>query len=212
KGTYMADKQLTLLFQGDSVTDVGRERADGSDLGAGYVKMVAELINAELPSKNIQVLNRGISGDRLMDLRARWEEDCIALQPSIISILIGINDCWRRYDDNDPTDIDDFISNYRHLLQTVKSKTDAKIILCEPFVLPIPEDRIRWREDLDPKIKAIHMLGEEFDALIIPLDYIFKEVSKIHGLASLAEDGVHPTELGHSIIAKAWFEMAKELL
>jgi acyl-CoA thioesterase-1 len=174
--------------------------------------MVAELINAELPTKNIQVLNRGISGDRLMDLRARWEEDCIALQPSIISILIGINDCWRRYDDNDPTDIDDFISNYRHLLQTVKSKTDAKIILCEPFVLPIPEDRIRWREDLDPKIKAIHMLAEEFDALIIPLDYIFKEVSKIHGLASLAEDGVHPTELGHSIIAKAWFEMAKELL
>ncbi|MDA3844943.1 MAG: GDSL family lipase, partial [Vallitaleaceae bacterium] len=82
----MADKQLTLLFQGDSVTDVGRERADGSDLGSGYVKMVAELIDAELPTKNIQVLNRGISGDRLMDLKARWEEDCIALQPSIISI------------------------------------------------------------------------------------------------------------------------------
>jgi len=205
-------KKITLLFQGDSVTDVGRNRNDGYDLGHGYVKQVAELITSRLPEKNIQVINRGVSGDRLVDLHARWEEDCIAIRPSIVSILIGINDCWRRYDDNEPTDIEDFTLMYRQLLEDVRYKTGAKIVLCEPFVLPIPDDRIRWREDLDPKIEAIRMLAKEYNALLIPFDEIFREASRSRQLVDLAEDGVHPTELGHHIMAKTWFTLAEDCL
>ena len=134
-----------VLFQGDSVTDVGRIYTEQDDLGKGYPLFISGLFNALYPNINVKFMNRGINGNRTVDLRRRWTEDCIDLEPTVVSILIGINDCWRRYDNNDPTSIDEFVENYRTILDRTRNELDARIILCEPFVLPTPPDRRMWR-------------------------------------------------------------------
>ena len=109
----------------------------------------------------------------MVDLLNRWDDDCIDLKPDLVSILIGINDCWRRYDSNDPTSVEDFEKNYRKILTQIKENLDAQIVLCEPFVLPVPEDRKQWREDLDPKIQVVRNLSLEFNTFYVPFDGIF---------------------------------------
>jgi len=173
-----------VLFQGDSITDCGRDRDNDLDLGSGYPNMVAAWFSAIYPEKKVKFINRGISGDR------------------------G-NDCWRRYDSNDPTSVDDFASGYRKILTQIRDNLDARIILCEPFVLPVPEDRKQWREDIDPKIHAVRELAMEFNTLYIPLDGIFAAASAKREPAFWAPDGVHPSQAGHALIARAWLETVK---
>ena len=195
-----------VLFQGDSITDCGRNRETGADLGRGYALMAAAWFGAHYPERNVVFINRGISGNRVKDLEQRWDQDCIALQPTWVSILIGINDCWRRYDRNDPTSLDSFAAGYRRILERVRNETNARLILMEPFVLPVPEDRKNWREDLDPKINAVRELAREFGALLVPLDGLFAAASTRREPAYWAADGVHPTPAGHALIAQAWLK------
>ncbi len=195
-----------VLFQGDSVTDAGRSRENDNELGCGYASMIAALFSAMHPEKNVRFVNRGISGNRVTDLLGRWQEDCIGLKPDWISILIGINNTWRRYDSNDPTSTKDFEKQYRELLEKTRKNTKAKIILCEPFVLPVPVDRLTWREDLDPKINVIRNLAIEFKTLLVPLDGIFAQAAAVRGPAFWAGDGVHPSAAGHALISKSWLQ------
>ena len=122
-------------------------------------------------------MNRGISGNRVVDLNARWQEDCLDLKPDWVSIYIGINDTWRRYDSGDPTSTEDYKAGYRKLIERTKGALDAKLILVELFVLPHPEDRRVWREDLDPKITAVRELAVEYGAPLVPLDGLFAAAS-----------------------------------
>jgi len=193
-----------VLFQGDSITDCGRDRANDKSLGFGYAAMAAAWFSALYPESGVTFLNRGISGNRVKDLLARWEDDCLALQPDWVSILIGINDCWRRYDRNDPTPVEEFYDGYRKLLTLVRERTKAGLILCEPFVLPYPEDRKAWRVDLDPKIHAVRELAREFGAYYVPFDGIFAQAATRTPPQYWAEDGVHPTLAGHALMAQAW--------
>lgn len=196
----------TVLFQGDSVTDCGRSREDEKSMGNGYANMVSARISADYPQKNIRFINRGISGNRVVNLEARWQEDCIDLKPDFVSILIGINDCWRRYDRDDPTPVEKYEEGYRNILGQIKEKLKARIIIMEPFVLPVPKDRESWREDLDPKIHAARKLAREFDAIYIPLDGLFAQASTQREPAFWAADGVHPTQAGHALISNAWLK------
>lgn len=202
--TPLIQENAVVLFQGDSITDAGRNRQDPSSLGFGYAAMAAAWFSALYPERRVTFLNRGISGNRVKDLVARWDEDCIALKPDWVSILIGINDCWRRFDRNDPTSVEDFQSGYRRILTEVREKTDAKIILCEPFVLPCPQDRLTWRVDLDPKIQAVRELAREFDTYYVPFDGVFAQASARTVPEYWAADGVHPTLAGHALMAQAW--------
>ncbi|WP_054956329.1 SGNH/GDSL hydrolase family protein [Paenibacillus dakarensis] len=195
-----------VLFQGDSITDAGRDRNHPNDLGKGYALMTAGLVGAAHPEMNITFLNRGISGNRVKDLQARWQEDCLDLKPTWVSVYIGINDCWRRYDHQDPTSVEQFKEGYRDLLNQTKDKLDAKLILLEPFVLPHPVDRKAWREDLDPKIAAVRELAAAFEALLVPLDGLFAAAAARREPAYWASDGVHPSPAGHALIANAWME------
>ncbi|WP_169082407.1 SGNH/GDSL hydrolase family protein [Paenibacillus sp. PL91] len=195
-----------VLFQGDSITDTGRNRDNPSDLGRGYASMTAALFGSVYPERQVTFLNRGISGNRVRDLQARWQEDCVALQPSVVSIYIGINDCWRRYDRNDPTSAEQFERQYRDLLSRTKAELDARLIMIEPFVLPVPEDRKGWREDLDPKINVVRELAREFGAWLVPLDGLFAQASMTAPSSYWAPDGVHPSLAGHALIAKAWLQ------
>lgn len=198
-----------VLFQGDSITDVGRSRENDRELGWGYPSFIAAWYAAKYPEKDVTFLNRGISGNRVVDLQRRWKEDCLDLKPTLVSILIGINDTWRRYDSNDPTSREAYEAGYRDILAQIRDNTDAEIVVLEPFVLPFPVDRITWREDLDPKIDAARKVAREFNATFIPLDGIFAAASTKREPAFWAADGVHPTWAGHALISQAWLEAVK---
>lgn len=195
-----------VLFQGDSITDAGRNREQPNDLGKGYALMTAALFSAAYPDLQVKFLNRGISGNRAKDLAARWDADCLELRPNWVSIYIGINDTWRKFDRNDPTTAEQFEKSYRELIVRTKESLGAGLILVEPFVLPVPEDRKGWREDLDPKINVVRELAREFGALLVPLDGLFAQASMLAAPSYWAPDGVHPTPAGHALIANAWLK------
>ncbi len=200
------EKGTKILFTGDSITDCGRDRKNISDLGVGYVRNIASWLLLECAELELAFVNTGISGDRAKDLVARWDADCIAHKPDIVSIFVGINDVWRKYDGNDPTSAEDYENNYRLILESCKRKLDCKIVIIEPFVLPVPDDRKKWREDLDPKIDVARRLAREFATVYVPLDGIFASASLRREPAYWAYDGVHPTIAGHMLIADAWLE------
>jgi len=198
----------TVLFQGDSITDAGRSRHDDNDLGRGYPSMVAAWFSALYPEKRVRFINRGISGNRAKDLRGRWQQDCLDLNPGVVSILIGINDTWRRYDSGDPTSAEAYEAHYRAILESTRDALHAQLMILEPFSLPVPEDRATWRVDLDPKIAVARKLAREFDATFVPLDGLFAAAAARREMGFWLPDGVHPSPAGHALIAQAWLGAA----
>lgn len=199
-----------ILFIGDSVTDVDRDRTNTADLGKGYPLMVATALNERYTEFELTFSNRGVGGDKLKDMAARWDLDCLSLNPTVVSILIGINDTWHALGQNQfgsQEDLQQFEQLYRTLLTTLAEKSVRQIILMEPFVLPYPTDREMWRSDLDPRIQVVRKLVYEFQADLIPLDGLLNANGIKRGFALLTgEDGVHPTQEGHEMIAKIWLD------
>lgn len=196
-----------VLFQGDSITDAGRDRDNPNDLSVrGFVNMTAALFSAAYPGKHVKFINRGLGGNRVKDLRNRWAEDCIDLKPDWVSILIGVNDCWRRYSINDPVTSEAFEEDYRFIIKEAKEKCNANIILCEPFLLPVDEEKELWREDLDPKIHVVRKLAREFNAIYVPFDGLLAQACTKREPEFWAPDGVHPSAPSHAIMAKAWLD------
>jgi len=198
-----------VLFQGDSITNAGRNYEDANSLGHGYPLLIAAEFGRRYPEKNVRFLNRGVSGNRVVDLQERWQRDCLDLKPDWVSIYVGINDTWRRYDSNNPTTSEEYYDGYRKLILRTQENTEAGIILIEPYVLPVPEDRKTWREDLDPKIQAVRELAREFHTPYAALDGLFASLSAVVDPSFWAPDGVHPSPAGHAVIAKAWLEAMK---
>jgi len=192
-----------ILFQGDSITDAGRDRVDPSSLGRGYVLMGAGQLALRRPDLNLVFINRGISGNRSGDLVARWTVDAINLRPDVVSLLIGVNDTWRRFDRNDPTPVEHYIDHVRTLLLRLRAETSARVVVLEPFLLPCGHVTPEWRSDLDPKRSAARALAEEYQADFIPLDDLFRARLAAAPAAYWAGDGVHPTPAGHALIADA---------
>ena len=191
------EENAVILFQGDSITDCNRNREDPDSRGDGYVDLITETLADRHLQQNIKFINRGISGDKIRDLSLRWERDCISIKPDILSILIGVNDTLL-------TPSEQFEEEYRMLLTRTTRALDPKIILCEPFLLQ--GDNNAYRDDLNPKIKIVHKLSEEFRTLLLPLDKIFRESCSLHPPEYWAPDGVHPTPAGHALIAKSWIK------
>jgi len=200
------ENNAVILFQGDSVTDCGRSRIRNNGLGSGYVRMIAAYLKKTAPGAGIRVLNRGVSGNRAIDLVERWQKDCIDLNPSYLSILIGINDTWRAFDANDPTADVTFKARCRTILEETLKKTQAKIILLSPFLLDVNENVLKMREDLSGKQRAVSELAQEYAAKLLDLDAVFAEACKTVPPAEFSLDGVHPTEKGHALIAAEWLK------
>lgn len=196
-----------VLFQGDSITDAGRDREAFASLGSGYANLIAAWLSAKYPDFRVEFLNRGISGNTIPDLETRWMEDCIDLKPDWLSILIGINDTARNCNpeiSSDAWNIPQYEACYRKLLDRVKSETSARVIIMEPFLLPVTTDRERWREDLDLRIQAVRRVARDYGAILIPLDGIFAAVCSHREPAFWSADGVHTTGAGGALIAQAW--------
>lgn len=202
--TLTLPARSTLLFQGDSVTD-GQRLADPEGLGIGYVRAVTELLRAAHPDAHPTVLNRGVNGHRAADLRTRWETDAIALRPDLVSIMIGVNDTWRRYDSGLVTTAEAYEKDYRHMLARLRDETAARIVLVEPFLVPVTEEQWSWRADLDPRIQVVRRLAADFGARLLAADGLMNQAARTAGAPELiAFDGIHPTALGHQVLAAAW--------
>jgi acyl-CoA thioesterase-1 len=198
----MTDDTVTVLFIGDSVTDCGRRDDMDRNLGDGYVRLIDEAFTAG--GTPATVLNRGINGDRVRDLSARWTTDVVAAAPTLVSVMVGVNDTWRRYSDNDVTTVEEFAADYRSMLSALPGRDDMALVLMEPFLLPVSPQKEKWRDDLDPKIAVVRELAEEFGALLVPTDEHLNEFDV--DPRELAADGIHPTALGHRVIAALWLE------
>ncbi len=194
---------MVILFQGDSITDCARDYSNPYSLGEGYPKYAAEYIKEKYPDYNFTFINKGVSGDRSIDLVRRWQKDCIDLKPDFVSILIGINDTWRRYDSNDETSAGEYERNFRSILRETKSKLGVPVMILSPFLIEITPEQNMWREDLNPKIEISKKLAEEFGCIYVALDEIMAKAALTVDKKLLSEDGVHPAEEGKKVIAKA---------
>lgn len=209
KGEHITIKPKNkILFIGDSITDCNRNRSDSNDLGSGYPHLLAAYLLNKYPTYNLEILNRGVGGDKLVDLKHRWEKDCLNHNPDIVSILIGINDVWHDLDIEEQleeTALEQFEADYRNILKSLAHRTDARVILMEPFVLPYPKDRVNWRKQLDPRIQIVRRLANEYHTAFVPLDGVMNALGIENGFQTYTgDDGVHPTLTGHAAIADTW--------
>ena len=200
---------MRILFQGDGITDAGRDKRNYYDLGGGYPKYAAELIKKEFP--DAEFIDLGISGNRTDQLFDRLYADAIALEPDVISILIGINDIWHRKVNIFTTD-EQFALNYRTILSLIKEKTNAKIVMMAPFVLDAA-DKDWLRADLEKILPIVHGLAEEFADAYIRLDLLFEEALKTQPEPLYySADGVHPNENGRRFIGEHYAKAVEALL
>lgn len=201
-----------VLFQGDSITDVGRNREDTTThtpfaLGGGYAKMVAARLLSDFPGYGLQFYNRGISGNRIVDLDARIKVDTIHLKPSILSVLIGVNDLWHHYTSNNGVDPAKFERVYRSYLTEVKEALPSlRFVLCEPFLLPCGVAEPAWIEDMKKRREIVRNLADEFQAIWVPFQEMFDRALQEAPAEMWALDGVHPTAPGHYRMACFWIQ------
>ena len=202
---------MKILFQGDSITDAGRDRSDIHNLGNGYPKFAAENIKEAFPDVDFEFVNLGISGNQTIDLVNRLESDFVDIQPDVVSILIGVNDTWHRAGDRQWLSNEKFEENYRTVLEAIKTRTNAKILIIEPFLIPV-EDKNYFREDLDPKIQVIRKLAREYADAYLPIDGLLAAAYLGVEPTVYAADGVHPTEEGARFIADYYLEAVCDLI
>ncbi len=197
---------------GDSITDCGR-RAEFAPLGNGYVKYFNDLLVASYPEKNISVINKGISGNTIIDLQNRWEDDVIYHNPDWLTILIGINDLHhvlRKSPDWQDCTEDKFEKRYSEVLTVTKDKLDCGIILLEPFYISVDTSG-GWRnlvlKELKKYVDAVRKIAERFDTKIVRLHQIFQKHLKYRDSETFCPEPVHPNSTGHMVIASSLFEV-----
>ena len=202
---------MKILFQGDSITDAGRNRDDIHDLGGGYPKYAAQYMKEAFPDVDFEFVDLGISGNQTKDLVDRLESDFIDIQPDIVSIMIGINDVWHHAADKSWIPNEVFEARYRTVLEKLKTQTKAKIMIIEPFLVPVA-DKEFFREDLDPKIQIIRRLAREYADVFLPTDGLLASAYLGKEPTEFASDGVHPTAMGADFIGKLYCEYVAPLI
>jgi lysophospholipase L1-like esterase len=202
-------KDDVILFQGDSITDAGRNREELSfnrGLGNGYAMLATSKLLHDQPSKTLHIYNRGISGNKVYQLAERWDADCLALKPTVLSVLIGVNDFWHlltgRYDGT----IEKYRDDYKALLQRTKENLPGiKFIVGEPFAVNgVKAVDDQWFPRFNEYQKAAREIAEEFGAVLIPYQSIFDKASKVAPASYWTGDGVHTTLAGSQLMAEAW--------
>lgn len=209
-------KNEILLFQGDSITDGARGRNQDLNhiMGHGYQYIVGARLSVDNIGRNIKLYNRGVSGNRVSDLYARWLEDTINLKPTMLSIMIGVNDAYFKYTDNSGSDDVRYEKIYRMLLDEVcKYNPDIRLVLMEPFVGECHDSEEKrkffreYTESIRPVVKSI---ANDYNAAFVPLQDMFDEYSKIIESKELMWDGIHPTIIGHELIARQWLSCVEK--
>lgn len=196
-----------LLFIGDSITDCEREWTGGKGLGNGYVSMVDGDLVASWPPNPLRILNRGVNGNQVTDLEARWDDDVLAHDPDWLSVMIGINDVAQQFDcpmETKEVAMGQFESVYRSLLERTRPQLKGLILMTPYFLEANREDPMRRM--MDDYGRVVARLAGEFDAVLVDVQAPFDEYLEDHSSQSLAEDRVHPNAAGHRIIAQAFLK------
>ncbi|MDP2335826.1 MAG: SGNH/GDSL hydrolase family protein [Bacteroidota bacterium] len=205
-----------ILFQGDSITDAGREKEKQQSnspwsFGYGYAYLAAANLLNTRSAQNLSIYNRGISGNKVYQLADRWQKDCFDLKPNLLSILIGVNDFWHKLDGKYDGTVEKYENDYRQLLNlTKKILPDVKLVIGEPFaVLGCSAVNEKWYPEFDSYRASSKKLANEFDAIFIPYQAIFDEAQKQAPGKYWTGDGVHPSMAGSSLMAEAWLKAVK---
>lgn len=203
---------MRILFQGDSVTDAGRNREDPMDLGPGYASVAASLLREAFPETDFTFFNRGIGGNRTEHLVQRLQSDFLDLKPDIVTILVGVNDSWHIFDKyalvNTTHEMTE--QNYRTVLEALKAR-NIPVIMMEPFCLPTPATQ-EFRMDLYGKIEVIRRLAREYAVAYLPLDGLAQAEGVAHGTLYLADDGIHPNTEGRKWLGNLVAEALKPVI
>jgi lysophospholipase L1-like esterase len=202
-----------VLFQGDSITDAGRDRGQEKEpnnaraLGSGYAFLLASHLLAQHPTAHLKIYNRGISGHKVFQLAERWDKDCIALQPTLVSILIGVNDIWHTLNGNYQGTVEIYARDYRALIErTQRELPGVRLVICEPFVLRTGAVNEKWFPEFDLYRAAARKIATTFHAVFVPFQSMFDAAEKEAAPACWATDGVHPTLAGSYRMARAWLD------
>ena len=202
-----------ILFQGDSITDARRDREgienSGVSMGCGYAILVAGKLLAANIDREFSCVNRGISGNRVVDLYARWKSDALNLKPDLISILIGVNDTWHEFSRQNGVEVERYEKIYRMLLEWTKAELpEVRLVLCEPFCLLSEIVTPEWIAEVKQRGEIVKKLAAEFDATFVPLQQQLEDAAaKAGDNLKILRDGVHPTLLGAQIIADQWLKI-----
>lgn len=210
------EKDNVILFQGDSITDWGRDKTknnpnDSSALGGGYPLLISSKLLKDHPDKNLQLYNKGISGNKVFQLADRWDEDCLNLKPNVLSILVGVNDFWHTLTNGYTGTIETYRNDYKKLLdRTKQALPDVKLIIGEPFAVKgVKAVDEKWYPTFDGFRQAAQDMAKEFDAAFIPYQSIFDKATELAPGNYWTGDGVHPSLAGAELMATAWLEVVK---
>jgi lysophospholipase L1-like esterase len=209
-------KDNIILFQGDSITDAGRNRDEKGfnsprGLGNGYPMFTAAAMLEKFASLNLKIYNRGISGNKVFQLAERWDTDCIELKPDVLSILIGVNDIWHKLNGQYNGTIDIYRKDYTALLdRTRKALPDVKLIVCQPFAVNgVKAVDEKWYPEFYDYQNAAEEISKHFGALFVPFQKVFDEAQKRAEGSYWTGDGVHPSMAGAQLMANAWLSAVK---
>lgn len=205
---------MHMVFIGDSITEAGKFQ-DKQLLGTGYVRLIHDYLVTSFPANHFVITNKGISGNRIDDLAARWQEDVIDINPDIVSISIGINDVWRqlkyKYLATRQIYPDEFLRIYDDLLQQVRSNTNAKIVLMQPTVI-VEDIASTGNEKLKPYVQIVNDLAEKYNARLVPTHQGFIRYLKTANNYDLTVDGVHMNSTGNMLMFTIWLEATTDML
>jgi lysophospholipase L1-like esterase len=200
----------TILFQGDSITDAGRNKNDLAAnsqpaLGGGYAWLAAAQLLVDRPNDQLKIYNRGISGNKVYQLADRWQADCLELKPDVLSILIGVNDYWHKHNHNYDGTLEKYETDFRALIKRTKDALpNVKLVVCEPFVLKVGAVDDTWFPAFDDYRAAAKRLAESIGAVFVPFQTMFDRAAKIAPPERWLRDGVHPTSDGAALMADWW--------
>jgi lysophospholipase L1-like esterase len=199
----------TIVFIGDSITDAERMNAAYRPFGAGYVHFTANSLLAKYPQLNLNIINSGVSGNTIHDLKTRWQRDCISHRPDVLSILIGVNDVWRRIAENDlsgAADLDEYDSMYRQLISQTKKECNSRIVIIEPFMFCDDLNNPVFVE-LRRFVEKVRTIAADFNAVLVPLQKAIDERIKEIPPQNWSLDMVHPKVWAHAWISQRWLEV-----
>lgn len=209
-----------ILFQGDSITDCGRNREDAASTGVGYVHMVKGQLGCEYPGE-YEFVNKGISGNRIVDVYARIKADIINLKPDYMSLLIGVNDVWHELGGrHNGVSAEKFEKIYNMLItEILEELPNIKILIMEPFVLKAsatvateaePERWECFKTEVSKRADVAKRIAEKYNLPFVALQDIFDDACKQASASYWLRDGVHPTPMGHWLIKNEWIKAFRE--
>ncbi|HEY3369383.1 MAG TPA: SGNH/GDSL hydrolase family protein [Prolixibacteraceae bacterium] len=207
-------KGKVILFQGDSITDGNRGRSTDPNhiMGHGYAFSIASRWGAEYPEKGLTFINKGISGNKIVDLAARWQKDTLDLKPDVLSILVGVNDSSSVVFKREPIiTVEKYEEGYRSLIEQTKAQfPEIVLVLCEPFILPVGKVKENWeayQADMVQRQDVVRKLAQQYVAIFIGLQKVFDKACQEAPADYWIWDGVHPTVAGHELITQEWIRL-----